>query len=65
MMSLSVRRKFAIAMLNSTREGNGDRNVVEQKVYCTRKTTAVHVSYNSRYISLLSCVKIQREMTKF
>ena len=41
--------------------GNGNENVTKQKM---SKTVAVHVRYNSWYISLPSSAKQQREMTK-
>ena len=42
-------------------DGNGNENVTKQKM---SKTLAVHVRYNSWYISLPSSPKQQREMTK-
>ena len=39
--------------------GNGNENVTE------RKTMAMHVRYNSWYISLPSSAKLEREMTTF
>ena len=50
--------------LLGSHEGNGKGDRHQTKVL-TNKTIAVHVRYNSLYISLPSSAKQQREMTKY